>query len=1440
MNESEKQFSFPRAAASISGRAQKHFFIRHRLAPQEIPTCKAAPQSPATLSHGNRFRLILTFLLRITCPRQPGNGMALISLFLALVATATSAPAQFVGWACGGADGQGGILLGTTNGATWFRQGIGQLGTNPLVAVAASAGRFVWTVGDPANGFAAVYHSSDAGVTWIRQGDASTLPNTPLHKIWAVDERVVWAVGVSGAVVTTTNGGQMWRTVTVPNYTSMLQGVTAIDAMTAWVSGEPAAGAAVAALFYTADGGSTWVSQGGTAVTHTSHLLGLAALDRNRVWAIGGSEVILVSTNAGTRWDLLFNGSRLKDGNEICVLDDQRIWAAFDSHVNRTVDGGSTWSSQITGDYTMDVSTPDGTNVWAVANGYYGGIIYYSADGGETWTQQAKSATWLGLNTIAVQRQDRRPTLYVAASGTNPVPPYANWQTAATQIQDAIDAASAGALVLVGDGVYRYGGRAVGDGQHLTNRVWVAKPIAVRSLHGPAQTMIVGAKDPDATDGLGPAAVRGVWLGDGASLTGFTVTNGCTLPFDAAAADQSDFQGGGIWCQGGGGAVTNCVITGNTAGLSGGGIFEGRVFGSTLVGNQAPSGESLGGGAFATTLWDCRIVGNRAHSGGGAAAGELFNCLVEGNHAGGSGGGVYGAEVRNCTVVGNEAEWGGGAAGEFEDDTYTVRCELYNSIVFYNHARVNYSNHVDALVYDSCTMPWSPGGVNLYAPPGFAAIGSGFGTNRITGDYHLLAGSPCINWGRNEEWMSQASDFDGQPRLIGGIVDLGVYEFRAEGRWLMAPSALDFNQCAVGATSRLTWVVANLGRETITLGGATIHGPGAAAFQLSGLPASLAGGAGATCTIEFAPGALMAYDATLELVHDATNQATPLVLSLHGRGAIRGDKYVRQDNPAATYPYATWATAAPNIQDAVDAAVAGDTVWVTNGIYAAGGRPAGLPHTLTNRVAVTKPITLRSVNGAGLTWIVGAPDPGGERGFGPAAIRGVWLAVGSSLLGFTITNGGTYLGYEDANTRGGGIYCEGTDTAIAECVATGNAADNVGGGIFGGHIDHCQILGNWAHIAGGVWSAVVFDSRIEGNTGKNDAGGAADCELTRCTIMGNRSELGGGTFGSRHYDCLIANNDAADGGGAYCLRWTPYLLDHCVISNNTADIGAGAYGTDLSSGTSTNCLFVGNRARIQAGATYGGTHYNSVFYDNSAGSEAGAAYSSALLNCSVVSNTAGQVGAGAFGSSIHNTILAGNFLTNGLLSNWAIPPGWITYDIDYSCTLPRPQGEGNITNAPLFVGPGDFHLQPDSPCVNRGRAGAWMEVATDPDGQPRIRNGAPDMGAYESPYWGVAADVDADGFTDWVEVNLTHTNPTNAASCLRMVDLKPAPGPGGSLQVRWTSVEGVAYNVLRTTNLARLPAFERWVTNVPGQADFTTVVDTNAPNPSFYRVEVQR
>jgi hypothetical protein len=77
-------------------------------------------------------------------------------------------------------------------------------------------------------------------------------------------------------------------------------------------------------------------------------------------------------------------------------------------------------------------------------------------------------------------------------------------------------------------------------------------------------------------------------------------------------------------------------------------------------------------------------------------------------------------------------------------------------------------------------------------------------------------------------------------------------------------------------------------------------------------------------------------------------------------------RYVDIASANPTPPYTNWATAATNIQDAVDAALAGDQIVVTNGIYATGGRAVGT-NLLVNRVAVDKPLTLWSVNGPQFT-----------------------------------------------------------------------------------------------------------------------------------------------------------------------------------------------------------------------------------------------------------------------------------------------------------------------------------------------------------------------------------------------------------------------------------------------------------------------------------------
>jgi len=49
------------------------------------------------------------------------------------------------------------------------------------------------------------------------------------------------------------------------------------------------------------------------------------------------------------------------------------------------------------------------------------------------------------------------------------------------------------------------------------------------------------------------------------------------------------------------------------------------------------------------------------------------------------------------------------------------------------------------------------------------------------GDYHLLADSPCIDAGVNDDWMWDGVDLDGNPRIFCGkfskTVDMGAYEY---------------------------------------------------------------------------------------------------------------------------------------------------------------------------------------------------------------------------------------------------------------------------------------------------------------------------------------------------------------------------------------------------------------------------------------------------------------------------------------------------------------------------------------------------------------------------------------------------------------------------------------------------------------------------------------
>jgi hypothetical protein len=245
-------------------------------------------------------------------------------------------------------------------------------------------------------------------------------------------------------------------------------------------------------------------------------------------------------------------------------------------------------------------------------------------------------------------------------------------------------------------------------------------------------------------------------------------------------------------------------------------------------------------------------------------------------------------------------------------------------------------------------------------------------------------------------------------------------------------------------------------------------------------------------------------------------------------------------------------------------------------------------------------------------------------------------------------------------------------------------------------------------------------------------------------------------------------------------------------------------------------------------------------------SAGGGASSSPLNNCTLSGNSADHAG-GATNCMLNNSILY--FNAGGNYSGCTL---------NYCCTTPQPNnGFGNITNVPLFAdtnGWANLRLQSNSPCINAGK-NAYAPAGPDLDGNPRIKGGTVDMGAYEyqtptsviSYAWlqqyglptdgsGDFADLDGDGMNNWQEW-LCGTDPTDALSSLRL--LTPVR-IGTNVTVTWQSVGGVNYFLQRSTNLAASPFFAPVATNLLGQAGTTSFTDTNATEagPFFYRVGV--
>jgi len=463
----------------------------------------------------------------------------------------------------------------------------------------------------------------------------------------------------------------------------------------------------------------------------------------------------------------------------------------------------------------------------------------------------------------------------------------------------------------------------------------------------------------------------------------------------------------------------------------------------------------------------------------------------------------------------------------------------------------------------------------------------------------------------------------------------------------------------------------------------------------------------------------------------------------------------------------------PTIQGAINAVVSGDTVVISPGIYA--GEMNSNVH-----VPASKPITVRSIDPTDPNVVAGTvidcfDTVGGDN---PAFL----LDGGGSVVidGLTIINGYNYQGggvmfrnafailrncvFEDcfAFGNGGTIYSENSIIVCSNCIIRNSLSDMYGGAVTSINstfeMHGCTIEGGFARNGGGaIYAAnnsklILTDCALNDNWSENNGGALSirnstlsikGGEFVGNTALGGQGRLqGGGIYVEENpspsnnlsiTDSKFIDNFASgNGGGIYC-RYQPLTVARSYFIGNIAQqSGGGIYcqnGIEL-----TESVLAGNSA------AYGGTALHSYGLSQST--------NSIIRNCTFSDNGTYprsyifvQISNG--NAEIVNSIFWGT-PTSGQIIFVDCGRSVFAYNDVQDGKFPCGTGVGNIQVDPMFVKPGvwqnnnyipgDYHLKLESPCINAGDPNTVVTSGeTDIEGNPRLRLGRVDMGAYELP-----------------------------------------------------------------------------------------------------------
>jgi hypothetical protein len=459
-------------------------------------------------------------------------------------------------------------------------------------------------------------------------------------------------------------------------------------------------------------------------------------------------------------------------------------------------------------------------------------------------------------------------------------------------IQDGINAAASGDTVLVAPGTY------------FENINFKGKAITVTSSGGPNVTIIDGDDSGVVVTFATSETLKSV-------LSGFTIRNASTSGIEVSSSSptikgniisgNSTCGGSGIVIDGGSPSIsgnlisengssacfyynyagivssddTGVQITGNViSGNSGPGISLYPVSGSEMIVQNAVT-NNAGDGFFvygqngsSATLIQNLITGN---SGTGVSwvnppVTMVSNTITGNGYAPGccgtTGSEISGSLIDSAVILENNLAVATGSAPAFFCNSVSSSPTITNNDVF----SVNNSAYSDACPAETGASE------NLSVDPIFV--------DALSENFHLQSTSPAIKAGTISAADEPKTDFDGDPRIIAGAIDIGADEYTSTPTLASSAYALHFAPQDASTTSATQSVTLNNnGKTAVQL---SLIATGSNYSQTNNCGSSLAAGASCKIAVAFAPLAGGIIDSALGIFSSAT--LNPIAVSLVGTG----------------------------------------------------------------------------------------------------------------------------------------------------------------------------------------------------------------------------------------------------------------------------------------------------------------------------------------------------------------------------------------------------------------------------------------------------------------------------------------------------------------------------------------------------------------------------